>query len=113
MKNFAETLKDIREGALLTELPQALQEVLAAVRATGKAGKLTLTLSIKPLEGSANSILISDDVKTTLPEPTRLTTVMFVTDDNELTRRDPRQPKLPDMGVVRSMPSAEERAEHQ
>lgn len=110
MAEFVDTLKDIRNGSLLTELPQALSDVLAAVRATGKGGTLTLTLSIKPLEGSANSILISDDVKTKLPQPTRQTTVMFVTDKNELTRRDPRQPPLP-MAVVR--PISAERVENQ
>lgn len=111
MRAFTDTLKDIREGAVLTELAEHMAGLLDAVRATGKGGKLTLSISVKPLDGTANQVLISDDIKTVVPEPNRPTTVMFVTEENELTRRDPRQPKLPEMGVVRSMPV--ERAEGQ
>lgn len=109
-RGIAEVLKDIRDGALLTELPLQLTELVSAVRATGKGGKLTLTLSIKPLSGS-NQVLITDDVRVAMPEPDRPTTVLFITDDNELTRRDPRQPKLPTMGVVTPMAAAERTAD--
>lgn len=111
MKGFTDTLKDIREGAVLTELAENLAALLDAVRATRKGGSLVLTIAVKPLEGTENQVLISDDIKTALPKPSRPTTVMYVTEDNELSRRDPRQPKLPEMGVVRSMSA--ERAEAQ
>ncbi len=54
--------------------------------------------------------VLTDDVKQVIPEPERdTTTVYFVTEESDLSRRDPRQPKLPEMGVVRSMSA--ERAE--
>lgn len=106
---ITEVLKDIREGALLLELPQQLADLVGAVKATGKGGKLTLTLSIKPLEGS-NQVLIQDEVRVAKPEPSRPKTVLYITEENELSRRDPRQPKLP-MGVVTPMPAAERTAE--
>jgi hypothetical protein len=103
-RGITDVLKDIREGALLTELPQQLGELVAAVRATGKGGRLTLTLNIKPLSANrGNQVLITDEVRCAMPEPDRETTVLFITDENELTRRDPRQPKLPEMGVVRNL----------
>lgn len=40
MRAFVETLKDIRDGDLLAELPRKLQEVIEAVQATNKKGKL-------------------------------------------------------------------------
>lgn len=109
MKSFTDQMKDIREGAVLTELGEHLAGLLDAVRATRKGGKLTLAITVKPLEGTENQVLISDDITTAMPQPTKKATVMFVTEENELSRRDPRQPKLPEMGVVTRMPV--ERAE--
>jgi hypothetical protein len=59
-----------------------------------------------------NMLELVDDVKLSLPEPDKDTsTVVFATPDNDLTRRDPRQPELPGVrGVVTSMPMAAERA---
>ena len=42
---FGNMLKDLREGAVLPELDEALKQLVADVRATGKSGSLTLTLS--------------------------------------------------------------------
>lgn len=104
MKTFAETLKEIRDGDLATELSEKVRQLVEAVTATQKGGKLVLTLSVGPMKKGTNMLLVEDTVKLALPEPEReSTTVMFPTEDNELTRRDPRQPKLPEMGVVRPM----------
>lgn len=114
MRGFIDTLKDIRDGELLAELPRKLQEVIEGVQATGKKGKLTIVLELAPAK--AGMFVLTDDVKQTIPEPERdTTTVFFVTDESDLTRRDPRQPKLPEMGGPRgvvAMPQAPaERAE--
>lgn len=109
---FADVLKDARDGALLLELAEKMQNLVAAVRDTGRGGKLTLTLQLKPMN-KGGMLILQDDVKLALPEPEREdTTVVFATDDNDLTRRDPRQPKLPEMGLVRSMPEPAERVEN-
>lgn len=110
---FADVLKDIREGDLAVELAAKMQDLVAAVRATEKGGKLTLTLHLAPLK-QGGMLALRDEVKIVLPEPERQdTTFVFATDDNDLTRRDPRQPKLPEMGVVRSMSEAAGRADGQ
>lgn len=108
---FSEVLKEVRDGDLATELAAKMQDLVAAVKATDKAGKIQLTLTLKPLKQGA-MLVLQDDVKLVLPEPEREdTTFVFATEDNDLTRRDPRQPKLPEMGVVRNMPEAAGRAE--
>lgn len=113
-RSFVDTLKDIREGNLLAELPQYMQDLVAAVRATGKGGRLTLVLNVKPLEKGSNALLVSDDIKVSIPEQPRESTVLFATESNDLSRRDPRQPDLPGVrGVVTAMPPAAERTEAQ
>jgi hypothetical protein len=103
MRSFSETLKDIRDGNLLTELPSQLADLVASILATGKSGSLTLKLNIKVLQPGSKTLLIQDLVTVTKPEADRATTVVYATEENDLTRRDPRQPALPTMGVVHQM----------
>lgn len=113
-RGFDAVLKDIREGALLTELPAQLQELVAAVRATGKGGTLTLKLDVRPLaKGNSNTMLIRDTVNLSLPEPDRESTVLYATESNDLSRRDPRQPDLPGVRGVVSMPPPADRTGEQ
>lgn len=110
MRAFIDTIRDIRDGELLNELPRLLQEVIEAVQATNKKGKLVITLEMAPSKQVGNMVLLTDDVKQTIPEPDRnTTTVFFITEESDLSRRDPRQPKLPQMdgprGVVQQMPA--------
>jgi len=92
---FLSTLLDLRRGALADQLQAELTTVVAAVRATGAKGTLTLTLTIKPAaKGDVGTLMIDDDVKCKIPTAARGSTIMYATEANELTRRDPRQPKL-------------------
>ena len=93
---FPQTLIEINNGATVTELSQALEQVVAAVRATGKSGSITLIVKVAPAsKGSTNVLLIESQVKTKLPEPERGMTIFYATDDNRLVRNDPRQQQLP------------------
>lgn len=103
---FAQTLQEIDKGRLHAELTDALIEVVSQVMQAGKAGKLTLTLSIKPAHKRANMVVIEPSVGKKLPEPDRTPSLFYATDDGGLSRRDPNQPELP--GVLRSLDSAEE-----
>ena len=108
MKAFIETLREIREGELLSELPAKVQDLVAAVQTTQKAGKIVITLNLRHTK-KGGMLLLEDDVKLVLPEPDKdTTTFFFVTEDNDLTRRDPRQPTLPGVrGPASVMPSTE------
>jgi len=110
-KGFTETLREVRDGDLVTELSEKVKQLVEAVRGTQKAGKLVLTLTLKPMKKGLDMLMLEDDIKLALPEPERETsTFMFATSENELTRRDPRQPELPGVrGVVASMPAPAER----
>ena len=98
--SFVETLHDLRKGAALAEAGDRLQALVAAVRDTGKAGKLTLTIEVKPTKGDHDILTLHDGLKVALPEPDRGVTIMYATDHNTLQRQDPRQPALPDLRDV-------------
>ena len=93
---FPQAILEINNGATVAELSDALQQVLAAVRATGKAGSITLTLKVAPAsKGTTNVVLVESQVKTKLPEAERGMSIFYLTEDNKLVRNDPRQQQLP------------------
>lgn len=97
-KRFVDTLTDLRNGDLQQDLTDALKEVVGRVLETGKAGKLVLTIKVrKASKGAGTSLVLVDDVKTTLPVPERGESVLFATEDLTLQRNDPRQPRLTDL----------------
>lgn len=94
-KPITETLRELHRGELLEELENDLTEVVAAVRKSGKGGKLTLTIGVKPAsKGDTNVLTVEAAVKTTLPKPDRSASIFYATEDNQLVREDPRQLKL-------------------
>jgi hypothetical protein len=91
-QDFASTLYDIAEGAIVDQLNRGLAEVVLACELTNKGGAITLTLTVKPLgNGQAQ---ISGAVKLKTPQPTTMPSIFFAREDGTLTREDPRQLKL-------------------
>lgn len=73
-----------------------------------RKGELTIKFKIATKNGV---ILINSSVKATLSEPERLPTQMFLDDEGNLGRRDPRQPPLPsfvDADVLNSRRNAQQ-----
>jgi hypothetical protein len=104
-----DTLEALREGATMLELESALREVIASVKACGKPGKITLTLTARPMKGAEpNMIFLADDLKVSLPKLDRTATFFFATENNGLSRRDPRQPELGfTTGKLMAMPAGD------
>ena len=96
---FLEALRELRSGESLADLHEALRSLVGHVRSVGKSGTLTLTLSVSLAKGSTHTLVIADELKLKEPKPDREVTFMYADDDNRLSRRDPRQPKLPAMDV--------------
>jgi hypothetical protein len=88
---FSRLLSEFREGESQAELSEQLQEVVAAVRDTGKPGKLTYTIIVKP---SGNAIVVTDEIKTKVPQMPRDASIFFATDQNTLQRENPNQKRL-------------------
>lgn len=98
-RGFIEVLRDLNEGDTVTEADAALAKLMGEIRESGKGGSLTLILEFKPT-GKGRQIEIKDGIKVKPPKAASGTTVLFVNDKNELVRKDPRQPDLPNLRKV-------------
>ena len=95
VKNFADTLKDIRRGDVISDATEHLRELVQRVKETGRPGALSLTLKVKPAsKGDGTALLIEDDLKVKLPVAEKGSTILFATVEGNLQRNDPRQPEL-------------------
>lgn len=98
---FLAALKELRHGAAIVDLSDALTELVQAVRLTGRKGSLLLTLTVAPAaKGEINALLLQDDLKIKAPRSERGATILFADNDGMLTRKDPRQPEL--LGLVKA-----------
>lgn len=88
-KPFGEWLEEQSNGATQVDLSKQLNELVTAVVLTGKKGELTLKVKVKP--NGDNMVIVEDEVKVTLPEPTRPNNIYFVDDHGNPQRENPRQ----------------------
>ena len=88
-----EILVTQRKGRCLTELQEKLQEVVKAVSATGKTGKLKLVIKIIP---KGETVELHDDIDASIPKPNKFGTIFYPDEKTgALSREDPEQPELP------------------
>jgi hypothetical protein len=93
---FPKSLFEIDNGATVAEFAAALHSLNTAVREVGKAGEVSLTISVTPAsKGNTDVVMVRTKVKAKLPEATRRQTVFYLDDENELVRNDPKQQSLP------------------
>lgn len=71
------------------ELGEALHDLVARVRDTGKKGSLTLTVFVEPFEKDVERIVVNDEIRLRLPEHDRKPSMFFADRDGNLTRNDP------------------------
>jgi len=90
---FVDTLIEMRNGGAAIEMEQGLEEVVKAVRATGKNGKLTLTISVKAADKGPNidAVFLQDIVRVDAPKPDKKLTLFFANDVNQLSRSNSQQ----------------------
>lgn len=93
--NFLNTLTELRGGETLADLHREIEGLIGSVRSLGKSGELTLKLKFSLAHGSTATLVVTDDVTVKEPKADREITILFADDANRLSRRDPRQPRLP------------------
>lgn len=101
-RDFQDVLTDLDEGKVHAQLTEKLPEIVRAVMATGKAGALSLTLSVTR---ENRMVVVKADVKTKTPQPATESTLFYTSEDGVLRRDDPKQPAL--RGVPLRPPTAE------
>ena len=84
-------LEKFGDYALLDKMSELQKKVIAAVRNTGKAGKMSVVISYKR-KGNYD-IVINSKVTPTIPEIDMESTVLFVDKNNELHDGNPDQIK--------------------
>lgn len=90
VRPFSDALREIRDGELIEELSDKLNQLVNAVQTTEKGGELTLKIVLTPEKGSP-AIFVADKVTVKLPELPRGRTVMFGTEQGNLQRKNPKQ----------------------
>ena len=89
---FEQILAEMRNGRFSQQLTDEIAEVAAAVFSTSKAGKLTITLNIKP--SGENGIEIEGKVATTIPKPDIGKSFFYGDAEGNLSRTDARQREM-------------------
>lgn len=97
-RTFTATVDALRYGTLGEELTKRLTSLTQACQERGKAGKITLTLTLKP--GKGGQMEVFDDIKFVEPKEDRGSSIMFATPEGHLQREDPRQKSLPGIRSV-------------
>lgn len=100
MKPIHENLRDVRiedddTGDLMPVLDYAGQRFSALIQAvseTGKAGNITLKVTVRP--STAGAMAVKPEVRVTLPKGLPAEALLWPTPDGNLVADDPRQQKL-------------------
>lgn len=100
---ITDLLRDLRNGLLLDDLANQMQELVTAVESTGKGGSLTLKLDVKPFEKHGGAMVVRDTIKVTAPKIESSGTVLFATPEGNLQRSNPRQDDLPGIRLADDM----------
>jgi hypothetical protein len=113
-KPLNENLKAVRvetdDGDLIPIMDQAgakFAELINAVCAHNKAGKMTLKIDVKP--STAGTLAIRADVAVTKPKGLPAESLLWPTPEGNLLAEDPRQMKL-EMKAVAAEPARELKA---
>jgi len=91
-----ETLKQQRKGAFIEELEEKFSELVHSVHDVNKAGKITITLKLKPLKPGVESdtVTLEDEINLTTPKPDKKASVFYATPSGTLSRTDPNQMEM-------------------
>lgn len=102
IRPITDTLRSLGHGTFIDDASDALNKLVTAVDETGRAGKLTLTLSIKKATRGSGAMVVQDEIKLSLPKPDSRETMLFATPEGNLVTEDPRQQQL----ELRTVPTA-------
>jgi hypothetical protein len=92
--DFAVTLAQLAKGKTNRRLSDELREVVAAVTKTGKPGKVTLTINVKPQKNVPGAVIVTEASKAAAPVFDQQGAIFYATETGDLVRDDPRQHAL-------------------
>jgi hypothetical protein len=102
IRPITDTLRMIDSGAFVDIASEKLNQLIKRVDDTGKSGKLTITLDIKPARAGAMNIV--PNVLAKLPEAKADPTLLWITPEFNFSTENPNQQKL-DLRQVDTTPT--------
>jgi hypothetical protein len=102
VRPITDTLRLLDGGAFMDRCSDELATLVKAVEATGKTGKLSITLDLKTVGNGA--VQISPKVNAAVPEPKPDSTLLWATVEGNLVVDNPSQQKL-DLRQVETKPA--------
>jgi hypothetical protein len=100
-RDFQDVLTDIDGGRFHDLVSEALREIVQAVQDTNQKGSLDLKFNISCDRG--NMVKIDASMKRSVPSPKTPMMLAYVDDAGNLSQEDPRQEKLPQVDVRRTV----------
>lgn len=105
LSTFSQLLGALNDGELHQDMSEDMREMVAKLhdhaREHGGKPSATMTLTVEmKLDGGL--IMVKAEAKTKLPKSERARSVFWATPENNLSRRNPRQPDLPGIRDVTS-----------
>lgn len=94
VRPFADVLRELNHGQVADETAIMLSDLVQAVRAHGKKGKLTLSIEVAPMKGSSRNVLVAAQAKIAPPVGDPVVAVFFDDEHGNVHRNDPNQPEL-------------------
>lgn len=91
VRPFADWLREQAGGKSHEELSDALYDLVQRVQDTGKKGSIVYTISVGPLKGDNDVLVVDDAIKLKLPEHDRKASLFYTDTTGNLTRTDPNQ----------------------
>lgn len=85
---------DLRRGKAAHDITEALHELIAACRDTGKKGELVIKLTVEPDKDDESRMKVTDQIATKKPARNVKPSLFFVDLDGNLTRSDPGQTSI-------------------
>lgn len=95
---ITDTLRHIGGGVFIDTASDKLAELVSAVDASGKAGRIDLTISVKKAT-RGGAMHLTGKVKLTKPAEEPMEALLFATPEGNLIADDPHQQKLDLKGV--------------
>jgi hypothetical protein len=97
LRPFAALLHDLDKGRTHTELSTTMRDLVAAVTETRKAGRIQLTIDVRPQSGTEDVVILTARVAAKVPAYDPPASIFYVDDQNNLTRNPTQQPSIFDL----------------
>ena len=91
-RSIIDTLRHLGAGCLIDDASEGMADLVQRVDATGKPGKLTITISLR--NATAGALAVTGAVAIKKPAEQPVESLMFPTPEGNLLTEDPRQNKL-------------------